>query len=185
MDAGLVKPVRQSQLTNALIRVWSKSREAAGVAPPAPAAAGNGKPTASLNGRFANLPIRVLIAEDNAVNQKVISRMLEKMGIRADVAANGREAVEMVQMLPYDLIFMDCQMPEMNGYDATAEIRRTERAVRRRTIVAMTAEATVESRARCLASGMDDFMSKPVVLEELIKVLGIWTIANHPVERRP
>jgi CheY-like chemotaxis protein len=108
--------------------------------------------------------------------------MLEKLGIRFDVAANGREAVEMVEMLPYDLVFMDCQMPEMDGYDATAEIRSKEHANQRRTIIAMTAEATVESRTRCLASGMDDFVSKPVVLDELIKALSTWAVGSHPAQ---
>ena len=183
VDAGLVKPVRQSQLTNTLVGVWSKRQEKAASQLPEPDAASlNGKHVSTMNGRFANLPIRVLIAEDNVVNQKVISRMLEKLGIRSDVAANGREAVEMVEMLPYDLVFMDCQMPEMNGYDATAEIRRKERADQRRTIIAMTAEATVEGRTQCLASGMDGFVSKPVILEELIKILSTWTVPADPLE---
>jgi signal transduction histidine kinase/DNA-binding response OmpR family regulator len=174
VDACLVKPVRQSQLANTLVTVWSNSREKAAVR--------NAKPASVLNGQFANLPLRVLVAEDNVVNQKVISRMLDKLGIRSDVAANGREAVEMVELLPYDLVFMDCQMPEMNGYDATLEIRRRERGDRRVTIVAMTAQATVESRAECLDSGMDDFVSKPVVVEELIKVLAHWLVPQDPVK---
>ena len=97
--------------------------------------------------------------------------MLEKLGIRCDVAANGREALEMLELLPYDLVFMDCQMPEMNGHEAAVEIRRRETGSRRVTIVAMTAQATVESREQCMKSGMDGFLSKPVVIEELIKVL--------------
>jgi CheY-like chemotaxis protein len=188
VDACLVKPTRQSQLANTLVTVWSKNGERTreevtlgGAVSRAPAP-GNGKAAFTLNGRFANVPIRVLVAEDNVVNQKVISRMLEKLGIRSDVAANGREAVAMVKMLPYDLVFMDCQMPEMNGYDATVEIRRKESADRRVTIVAMTAQATTDSRAQCMESGMDDFVSKPVVVEELINVLTKWAVPNHPVE---
>jgi signal transduction histidine kinase/DNA-binding response OmpR family regulator len=177
IDAGLVKPVRQSQLTNTLIAAWSKAQNPSAD----PISPRSIKPVS--RPQFANLPIRVLVAEDNVVNQKVIMRMLEKLGIRCDIAANGREAVEMVEMLPYDLVFMDCQMPEMDGYDAAAEIRRTERPDRHLVIVAMTAQATVESRTRCLTSGMDDFVSKPVILEDLIKVLGTWAVPNQPVEQ--
>ena len=139
------------------------------------------KPALSLNGRFANLAVRVLVAEDNIANQKVIAMMLNKLGIRSDFAANGQEAVEMVEMLPYDLILMDCQMPEMNGFEATVEIRRRERGDRRLTIIALTAHATVESRDKCLALGMDDFISKPVVVEELVNVFTKWATSNHPV----
>jgi signal transduction histidine kinase/DNA-binding response OmpR family regulator len=182
VDACLVKPVRQSQLTNTLLTTWSKSRGS--VATPAAARSATAP---SLNGQFANVPIRVLVAEDNVINQKVIARMLEKLGIRCDVAANGREAVEMVGMLPYDLVFMDCRMPEMNGLEAAVEIRRREDPSRRVTIVAMTAQATVESRAECMESGMDEFVTKPVVIEELIdvltrRVLTRWTVPSDPIE---
>jgi CheY-like chemotaxis protein len=185
VDACLIKPTRQSQLKNTLISVWSKGPKVPASADEIPVPAGgarNGPGNMTLNGRFADLPIRALIAEDNTVNQRVISRMLEKLGIRADVAANGREAVEMVKMLPYNLVFMDCQMPEMNGYDATAEIRRNECEGRHATIVAMTAQVTVESRNLCLTSGMDDFLSKPVVAEELIKTLTKWAVPDRIVE---
>ena len=100
--------------------------------------------------------------------------MLERLGVRADVAANGREAIEMIEMLPYDLIFMDCQMPEMNGYEAAAEIRRRQRKEWPVTIIAMTAQATTDSRARCIEAGMDDFIAKPIVLKELTGVLTKW-----------
>ena len=101
--------------------------------------------------------------------------MLEKLGLRADVAANGREAVEMVERIPYDVVFMDCQMPEMNGYEAAAEIRRKANPDRHIVIIAMTAQAMVESRTQCLEAGMDDFITKPVVLEELVASLSKWT----------
>jgi signal transduction histidine kinase/CheY-like chemotaxis protein len=183
IDACLVKPVRHAQLSSTLVNVWTKIRAKAEpvsvtVARPAQRSI---NPSPSLNGRFANLPIRVLVAEDNVVNQKVISRMLEKLGIRSDVAANGREAVEMTELLPYDLVFMDCQMPEMNGYEAAAEIRRRQTPDRRVTIVAMTAHAMIESRTQCMESGMDDFVSKPVIVEELINVLTRWTAPRQPV----
>ena len=105
--------------------------------------------------------------------------MLERMGIRADVAANGREVVELTRMLPYDVIFMDCQMPEMNGYEAATEIRRREAPGRHVPIIAMTAEALAGARERCLASGMDDYVPKPIRLESLVDVLTRWAPASH------
>jgi CheY-like chemotaxis protein len=113
---------------------------------------------------------RVLIVEDNAVNQMVAARLLEKLGCRVDVAANGREAVEMVGLLPYDAIFMDCQMPEMDGFEATQEIRRREGSSVHRPIIAMTANA-MQGRERCLGAGMDDYVSKPMRKADLTEAL--------------
>ncbi len=100
--------------------------------------------------------------------------MLERIGLRADVAGNGREAVEMFDMLPYDLILMDCQMPEMNGYEAAQEIRRREVSDLRVKIIAMTAEAITGCRERCLEAGMDDFIAKPVKKEQLLEAIKKW-----------
>ena len=113
----------------------------------------------------------MLIVEDNAVNQKVALMMLAKLGIRADVAGNGREAVEMLKLLPYDLVFMDCQMPEMDGYEAVAQIRKMEGANQRVRVVAMTAEAIAGCRERCLDAGMDDYVTKPLSMEPLIQAV--------------
>ena len=167
IDAFLAKPVRHSQLLNTISNAWSKKLEFA-----APVAAGPEYPSsiAALQSRVAKQAdsrVRVLVAEDNAVNQKVALRMLDRLGIRADVAANGREALRMATDLSYDVIFMDCQMPEMNGYEAALEIRRRTGPSQQAAIVAMTADASVSCRERCVAAGMDRFIAKPVKLEEL------------------
>jgi CheY-like chemotaxis protein len=135
-------------------------------------------------GRSAGWPIRVLVAEDNVVNQKVAIRMLERLGLRADVAANGREAVSMFELLPYDLVFMDCQMPEMDGYEAAREIRRGEGPDRHVAVIAMTADAMAGCREQCLAAGMDDFIAKPVSMEALFEALQRWAPAKEPVPAR-
>ncbi len=120
--------------------------------------------------------MRILVAEDNIVNQKVAVRMLEKLGCRVDVAANGLEALEASIQIPYALIFMDCHMPEMDGYKATSTIRRHEsRTGSHIPIVAMTANAMHGDREQCLAAGMDDYVSKPVKSEDLLAILQKWS----------
>jgi PAS domain S-box-containing protein len=172
IDACLVKPVRHSQLLDTVATAWSKRIQAA--APPQPEAqfqTSLGALRTSVAGKFADCSVRVLVAEDNVVNQRVAVRMLERLGVRADVAGNGRETVEMVSMLSYDVILMDCQMPEMNGFEAAKEIRRLEGPEGRVAIVAMTADVSARCRTLCVEAGMDDFIAKPVKLEDLIAVL--------------
>ena len=116
----------------------------------------------------------VLLVEDNEANQEVAVLLLEKLGCRVDVARDGREAVEMFQATRYDCVFMDCQMPEMDGYQAAREIRSSEPTNQRVPIVAMTAHALREDRDKCLAAGMDDYVSKPIKRAVLESILERW-----------
>ncbi|MDQ6724795.1 MAG: PAS domain S-box protein [Actinomycetota bacterium] len=123
---------------------------------------------------------RLLVVEDNPVNQLVATRMLEKLGYRADVAANGAEALDALMRIPYAAVLMDCQMPELDGFEATREIRRREHTPRRTPVIAMTAGATSRDRERCFEADMDDYISKPVRMAELGEVLARWVPAGVP-----
>jgi len=156
----LAKPVRASQLYNALVGVLAEQTEApAGLEA---AADGGAAPSSSL---------RILLAEDNAVNQKVALRLLDKLGYQADVASNGREALEALERQRYDVVLMDVQMPEMDGLEASRRISERWPAESRPRIIAMTANAMIEDREACFAAGMDDYLAKPVRPEELANAL--------------
>ena len=159
----LQKPLRQEQLRSSLIRMFSDERP----------------PTTShrMTGDFGDDPprfnARLLLAEDNIVNQRVASRIFSRLGCHVDIVSSGSEAVEAVLSGDYAMVFMDCQMPEMDGYEATRRIRERE-TDRRTPIVAMTAHAMERHRDRCLEAGMDEFLSKPVTIAHLVEVLERW-----------
>jgi PAS domain S-box-containing protein len=178
VDACLVKPVRHTRLMSTLATLWAEKRQAAGSTLPIASEVPSPAST-NASGEFAGQGVRVLVVEDNAVNQKVAVMMLARLGVRADVAGHGREAVELTRMIPYDLVFMDCQMPEMNGYEATAEIRRLEGSGRHLPIVALTADVIEGSKERCTEAGMDDFVPKPVQLDALARALRLWLARRH------
>ena len=178
--AVLVKPVSPPALAELLARI-ARNPESATMA-----SAGRAEEDAS------PLPApavrgRLLLVEDNLVNQQVAARLLEKRGWRVDVAGHGRDALHLVRYVPYDLILMDCRMPEMDGYECTKAIRRLEGAANRTPIIAVSADAMQGHRQTCLDAGMDDFLSKPIIVAELDEMLARW--APDPdrdtVSRRP
>jgi CheY-like chemotaxis protein len=119
----------------------------------------------------ARHPLRILLAEDNVVNQKLALRLLQQMGYRADVASNGIEAIECVERQAYDVILMDVQMPEMDGLDATRQITAKWSPDQRPRIVAMTANAMQGDREMCITAGMDDYLTKPIRVDQLVGAL--------------
>lgn len=145
-------------------------RDSRGHAFPSPQGEAPSKPVEFLH--------QALIAEDNLVNQRVACRLLQELGCRVDVARDGVEALELFDRKPYDLIFLDCRMPRLDGYETIAEIRRRESSSGnpRTPVIAMTAFALKSDRDRCLKAGMDDYLPKPVILAELRRVIGKW----HP-----
>jgi CheY-like chemotaxis protein len=168
VSAYVTKPVRQRDLHAALLSAAPRVASATGAVP------------RSGPRRFS---ARVLLVEDNAVNQELARSQLEALGCQVRVAANGREAIEAVTLSPidalrepYDLVLMDCQMPVMDGYAATTELRRWEdhEGQARMPIVALTANALEGDRERCLAQGMDDYLAKPFSREELERMLARW-----------
>ena len=160
IDAFLAKPVRQSHLFDAIAAVLGRG--------------GAREPLVTQHTIAEARPrahARLLVADDNVVNQMVAVAMLTKIGYRADVVANGAEAVEAASRIGYAAILMDCQMPEMDGYEATGEIRRRESGGAHVPIIAMTAGALAGDRERCTAAGMDDYVAKPVTIDELAGAL--------------
>lgn len=175
--ASLSKPVRPSQLFDCLLEVLGEDQDRT-----------KDQPRTQVHDPSPADPVltgaRILVAEDNPVNQKLALLLLEGMGCNADAVANGEEALAALCQIPYDLVVMDCQMPKMDGYQATSEIRLREGDERHTPIIAMTANALAGDREKCLAAGMDDYVSKPVQPQELAAAIARWlppiaTIGDH------
>ncbi len=166
--AVVTKPVRRNALLERLMAALTGVEEQARATHVEPPAAPAGR-------------ARVLVAEDNAVNQRVAQGILRKLGVTADIVANGRLAVDALAHTPYDLVLMDCQMPEMDGFEATAAIRAGDSPVLNRNvpIVAMTAHAMAGDRDRCLAAGMDDYLAKPVSAAKVQGIIDRWLPKHH------
>jgi CheY-like chemotaxis protein len=161
-SAYLAKPVHQSQLFDTLVGLFAHDL--------APKVAKTAKP--KIDAELAQRhPLRILLAEDNVVNQKLALRILAQMGYRADLASNGIEAVESVQRQIYDVVLMDVQMPEMDGLEASRRITAKWSASERPRIVAMTANAMQGDREMCLEAGMDDYVTKPIRVDALVEAL--------------
>jgi CheY-like chemotaxis protein len=199
VKAYLTKPIRKHQLYDGLTVVMG-AKEKAGGTDSAP----HGLITRhTLRETEARVRGRVLVVEDNVINQKVAVRMIQKLGYGVDLAATGREALDAISRQPYVAIFMDCQMPDMDGFEVTRAIRNAERGTMsdeqgtvgsaessvqrsafnvhrsgRVPIIAMTANALQGDRDRCLAAGMDDYVSKPLQLQTLNSVLAQWTAVS-------
>jgi signal transduction histidine kinase/DNA-binding response OmpR family regulator len=182
--AYLTKPVRQAHLFDCLTKVISRAPNSRSLE-----VASTHKPAKPLTASPPPAPLAsshklILLAEDNIVNQKVALRQLQKLGYRADAVANGKEALEALGRIAYDLVLMDCQMPEMDGYEATAEIRRREGGIKHTPIIAITANAFEGERDKCVAAGMDDYISKPVKSDELHRVLENWLVKLSPASEQ-
>jgi signal transduction histidine kinase/DNA-binding response OmpR family regulator len=192
----LTKPVRASTLLDAIGAAWAPATGGARSGlitrhSVAEARAAASDPSHPLLGSAPLRPgskesetvwARVLVVEDNVVNQKVAKRLLEKLGCHVDLAANGKEALEMFERMPFDAIFMDCQMPEMDGFEATRVIRSRQGEGSRIPIIAMTAGVMAEERERCVTAGMDDFIPKPVAAATLRKAVMRWIKPAAPEE---
>ncbi len=160
--AGIVsKPMKRSQLHDALVPLFGAAKQS-----PQRTTVHPGERTLG-----DQLPARILLVEDNSINQKVALRMFERLGYLADLACNGAEAVDFVKRIGYDIVFMDVQMPVLDGLEATRQIRQSPISGRQPWIVAMTAEALSGDENRCLAAGMDAYVTKPVQVATLADAL--------------
>jgi CheY-like chemotaxis protein/HPt (histidine-containing phosphotransfer) domain-containing protein len=177
-DGYIAKPVRQSHLRDCLALVLGRAGQSEQIKP-------GSLVTRHTLSESHRAQVRILVAEDNPTNQLVTLGILKNMGYRADAVANGVEAVLSLQKIPYDLVLMDCQMPEMDGYEATRRIRASDSKVLNShiPIIAMTAYALKGDREKCLEAGMNDYLSKPVQPKKVAEVLEHWLIKRDQEER--
>ena len=173
----LSKPVRREQLRRCLETVLSYSEE--------PSTANRPLVTSHILGEQRQGSRRILVVEDNPVNRKVARGMIEKMGFSVEMACNGQEALEALRGSTFDLVIMDCQMPEMDGYEATARLRDPAYGTLSSNVpvIAMTANAMKGDREKCLKAGMDDYVSKPVSPPELAAAIERWLDRSHPTPK--
>jgi two-component system sensor histidine kinase/response regulator len=185
VQAWLSKPLRQSQLQAALAAAMGPADQRVAT-DGAGSPRGRSVPFAPLRSRgksqskVSSESARILLVEDHAVNQRVALKMLERLGHRTDLASNGREALDLLAQAHYDVVLMDCQMPELDGYEATREIRRRIGDTRSLVIIGLTAHALLGDREKCLEAGMDDYLTKPVLPEDLAATLARWTDREGP-----
>ncbi|MFZ4589775.1 MAG: response regulator [Ignavibacteria bacterium] len=174
LNALVTKPIRQAQLQNMLIETLGFD------APDVVAKFGKKSKIAVTSEKFMNrdmsqdIPLKILVAEDNMINQKLIVKILSQLGFHADVVGNGLEAMEELKRVRYDVVFMDVQMPEMDGLEATKYIVQNWKSDERPLIIAMTANVMQGDKEKCLNAGMDDYLSKPVVIDDVQKILQKW-----------
>ena len=176
VSAQLTKPVKQSALLDRILALLGTPVDS-----PAPALPSSTNEAVELPRSFCESK-RILIVEDNAVNQRIGAALLRRVGYRCEVANNGKEALAALDRIPFDLVLMDCQMPVIDGYEATRRWRNKERRTGGHLpILAMTANAMRGDRERCLAAGMDDYMAKPVVSKEMYSKIAYWLVKGTPL----
>jgi len=175
IEVCLTKPVKQTRLLNLLVRLSAKRP----IAPPAI----HEHYAVSYRQGMIKRNTRVLVVEDNATNRRVVLHQLQKLGYSVDAVANGRAALEALNDVPYDIVLMDCLMPVMDGYEATKQIRLRRGEDRDTTIIAMTAGAFEDDRERCVAAGMNDYLTKPIGEEELATALARWTKETSEIKK--
>ena len=169
VDAWITKPVRPSHLFSSLLELYGDT-----------AHVGIEKIAAALQRPIGNeqppwrKAVRVLLVDDNLVNRTIGAKQLSALGYTVQIADGARQGLDLVSEGTPDLVLMDCEMPEMDGYQAVAEIRRREGTARHTVVIALTAHATADDRARCLDAGMDDYLSKPIKLQALAEMLDTW-----------
>jgi two-component system, sensor histidine kinase and response regulator len=181
LAALLAKPIKQSQLFNTLTAMMAAPSDDPTV--PSLPPSRRRRPIREIQSRVPEAlraRTRILLVEDNLVNQQVAMRMLERMGYKAHAVENGRQALDTLAQRDYEIVLMDCQMPEMDGYSAAHELRRREGSSRHTTIIGVTAHALPGDREECLKAGMDDYLAKPVTPQDMVETIDRWVIAiNH------